>query len=38
MKHFTPDQFKPKEQTLDFIRQYAYTYRMTTSNQAYSLN
>ena len=30
MKHFTPESFKPREQTLDTIRQFAYTYRGLT--------
>ena len=47
MKHFTPESFKPREQTLDIIRQYAYTYSGLTkslarprnnSNQAPCLN
>ena len=38
MKHFTQDQFKPKEQTLQLIRQYAYSFRMTTPKQANYLN
>lgn len=28
MKHFTPEDTKPSEQTLRIIRQIAYTYRM----------
>ena len=27
MTHFTPEDCKPREQTLDEIRQFAYTYR-----------
>jgi hypothetical protein len=38
MKHFTPETFKPREQTLDFIRQFAYTYRVNNNNQALCLN
>ena len=47
MKHFTPETFKPREQTLDIIRQYAYTCRELTNclarprtniNQAVCLN
>ena len=38
MKHFTPEQLKPREQTLDLIRQFAYTYRVRNNNQAQSLN
>lgn len=38
MQHFTPKTFKPREQTLDLIRQFAYTYRVTNTNQALSLN
>ena len=38
MKHFTPESFKPREQTLDIIRQYAYTFRVKNNNQALSLN
>ncbi len=38
MKHFTPDSFKPRERTLDIIRQYAYTFRITTNQEALSLN
>ncbi len=39
MKYFTPQSLKPREQTLDIIRQYAYTYRVTNNNpQAQSLN
>ena len=30
MKHFTPESFKPREQTLDIIRQFAYTYHGLT--------
>lgn len=30
MKHFTPESLKPREQTLDIIRQFAYTYRGLT--------
>ncbi len=28
MKHFTPEEIKPSEQTLSIIRQIAYTYRV----------
>ena len=39
MKHFTPETFQPREQTLDLIRQFAYTYRVKNkNNQALSLN
>ena len=38
MKHFTPEQFQPKEQTLEMIRQFAYTYCSLTTPQAYRLN
>ena len=38
MKHFTPETFKPREQTLNLIRQFAYTYRASNNNQALSLN
>ena len=38
MKHFTPETFKPSEQTLDIIRQYAYTYRVKNNKQAQCLN
>ena len=37
MKHFTPETFKPREQTVNVIRQFAYTYRVN-NNQALSLN
>ena len=37
MKHFTPETLRPREQTLDFIRQFAYTYRVN-NNQTMSLN
>ncbi len=37
MKYSTPEKFKPRTQTLDIIRQVAYTYR-TNINQAQSLN
>jgi len=37
MKHFTPEEFKPRAITLDMIRQVAYTYRPNTK-EAYSLN
>ena len=38
MKHFTPETLRPREQTLNLIRQFAYTYRVTNNNQALSLN
>ena len=38
MKHFTPESFKPREQTLDIIRQYAYTFRVNNNKQALCLN
>ena len=38
MKYFTPETFKPREQTLDIIRQFAYTYRVKNNYQAQSLN
>ena len=38
MKHFTPEQLKPREQTLNLIRQFAYTYRVSNNQQAYRLN
>jgi hypothetical protein len=37
MKDSTPEKFKPRSQTLDIIRQVAYTYR-TNINQAVRLN
>ena len=37
MKYSTPEKFKPRTQTLDIIRQIAYTYR-TNINQAVRLN
>lgn len=37
MEHFTSEEFKPKEQTLNVIRQIAYTYR-STIKQACCLN
>ncbi len=37
MKHFTPETLKPREQTLEFIRQFAHTYTVT-NNQTKSLN
>ncbi len=37
MKDSTPEKFKPRAQTLDIIRQVAYTYR-TNIKQAVSLN
>ena len=38
MKHFTPESFKPSEQTLDIIRQFAYTYRVKNNHQTLCLN
>lgn len=38
MKHFTPETYKPREQTLNLIREFAYTYRVSTNIQALSLN
>ena len=38
MKHFTPETFKPREQTLNVIRQFAYTYRPVSNPQALSPN
>ena len=38
MKHFTPEDFKPSALSLDIIRQFAYTYRVSNNNQALSLN
>lgn len=38
MKHFTPETFKPREQTLNAIRQFAYTYRVNNTNQTACLN
>lgn len=37
MKYSTPEKLKPRAQTLDIIRQVAYTYR-TNINQASRLN
>ena len=37
MKYSTPEKFKPRTQTLDIIRQVAYTYRKNI-NQTQSLN
>ena len=37
MKHFTPEELKPREQTLNMIRQVAYTYRNNVI-QAKNLN
>lgn len=31
MKYFTPEDIKPSEQTLNIIRQIAYTYRVAKS-------
>jgi len=41
MKHFTQEDLKPSEQTLNIIRQVAYTYRVMKINgryEAYCLN
>ncbi len=41
MKHFTQEDIKPSELTLNIIRQIAYTYRMIKGNgqkKAYCLN
>jgi hypothetical protein len=38
MKHFTPEQFQPSEQSLELIRQFAYTYRVDNKTQALCLN
>lgn len=41
MKHFTPEDLKPSERTLNIIRQIAYTYRVIRingRNEAYCLN
>ena len=38
MKHFTPESFKPREQTLDIIRQFAYTFRVNNNQQVVCLN
>ena len=41
MKHFTPEDIKPSEQTLSIIRQIAYTYRVvkaTGNASSYCLN
>lgn len=38
MKHFTPESFKPSEQTLDIIRQYAYTFRVNNNEKTLCLN
>lgn len=34
MKHFTPDELQPRERTLDFIRQIAYTYRVPQKTES----
>ena len=38
MKHFTPEQFQPSEQSLELIRQFAYTYRVENKSQALRMN
>jgi len=41
MKHFTQEEFKPSEKTLEFIRQVAYAYRSMKINgksEGYGLN
>jgi len=41
MKHFTPEDVKPSEQTLSIIRRIAYTYRVvkaTGNVDSYCLN
>lgn len=42
MKHFTPEDIKPSETTLNIIRQIAYTYRVAKSagakGKVYCLN
>ena len=43
MKHFTPEDIKPSEKTLNIIRQIAYTYRVakgpgSSRGAAYCLN
>jgi hypothetical protein len=41
MKYFTPEEMKPSEQTLNLIRQIAYTYRVVKingRNESYCLN
>ncbi len=37
MKHSTPETLKPREQTLEFIRKFAHTYRVSNP-QTKSLN
>ena len=37
MKHFTSETLRPREQTLDFIRQFAYTYSVI-NKKTQSLN
>jgi hypothetical protein len=41
MKHFTPDELRPSDKTLNLIRQIAYTYRvmkLNGQNEGYCLN
>ncbi len=41
MKYFTPEDMKPSEQTLNLIRQIAYTYKVFKNSgkpQVYCLN
>jgi hypothetical protein len=38
MKHFTPERFEPSEQSLELIRQFAYSYPVETKPQAARLN
>ena len=41
MKHFTPEDLKPSEMTLNIIRQIAFTYRVMKingHNEVYCLN
>ncbi len=37
MQIFTPQETSPSEKTLNFIKQFAYTYRVA-NNQVYCLN
>lgn len=34
MMHFTPERFSPSERTLEFIRQFAYSYRVAFKVQS----
>lgn len=34
MMYFTPERFSPSERTLEFIRQFAYTYRAVKQGNA----